>query len=497
MFRFPAVFLTALTLFAQPRTAAHEQALKRIDEVLARGPFKGYWHSLEKYQPPQWFLDAKFGIFIHWGVFSVSAFDDWYARHMYVKTHAAYRHHIATYGSQIKFGYKDFIPKFTMDRFDPARYAELFERAGAKYVVPVAEHHDGFPLYDCSFTEWNAARMGPKRDLIAALGEAVRKRGMHFGVSSHRAENWWFYNGGREIESDVNDPRYAGLYGRAEPRNSSPDAAFLEDWLARSCEMVDKFHPDVFWFDWWIQETAFQPYLQKFAAYYYNRAAEWKQGAVIQYKFEAFPERVAILDLERGQLSGIRDMVWQNDTSVSKDSWFHKRDADYKTADSLVDDLVDIVSKNGVLLLNIGPKADGTVPEPEQQILLEIGRWLSVNGEAIYGARPWRVFGEGPTEVATGSFTDTKRQPFTPADFRFTSKGDSLYAVALAWPADGMWTIRTLGAGAGSLTREIRSVELLGSNATLKWKREPKGLIIEAPAQKPGEHACVLKITTG
>ena len=261
--------------------------------------------------------------------------------------------------------------------------------------------------------------------------------------------------------------------------------------------MVDKFHPDVFWFDWWIQETAFQPYLQKFAAYYYNRAAEWKQGAVIQYKFEAFPERVAILDLERGQLSGIRDMVWQNDTSVSKDSWFHKRDADYKTADSLVDDLVDIVSKNGVLLLNIGPKADGTVPEPEQQILLEIGRWLSVNGEAIYGARPWRVFGEGPTEVATGSFTDTKRQPFTPADFRFTSKGDSLYAVALAWPADGMWTIRTLGAGAGSLTREIRSVELLGSNATLKWKREPKGLIIEAPAQKPGEHAYVLKITTG
>ena len=189
-----------------------------------------------------------------------------------------YQHHLETYGPPSKFGYKDLIPRFTFDKYDPAQYATLFRQAGAKFVVPVGEHHDGFPLYNCSFTMWNAARMGPKRDLVAELESAVRKAGLHFGVSSHRAENWWMYHHGMEIDSDVRDARYAGLYGPAMPSTTPPNQEFLEDWLARSCELVDQFKPEVVWFDWWIEEPAFQPYLQKFAAYYYNRASQWKQG---------------------------------------------------------------------------------------------------------------------------------------------------------------------------------------------------------------------------
>ncbi len=480
--------------------AAVDAALAKIDAVIAQGPFEASWQSLESYQCPNWFRDAKFGIFIHWGPMSVPAFDDWYARNMYLQDHKVFQHHLETYGPQAKFGFKDFLPRFKAEKFDPGQYAKLFEQAGAKFVVPVAEHHDGFPLYDCSFTDWNAVKMGPRRDLVADLAQAVRRQGLHFGASSHRAENWWFYGGGRQFDSDVHDPRFAGLYGPAKDRQQSeqqitpPDAAFLNDWLARTCELVDNYQPEQVWFDWWIEQPAFAPYLKKFAAFYYNRAAQWKRGVVIAYKKEAFPERAAVLDLERGQLASLRPLVWQTDTSVSKNSWFHLRDPDYRTVDSLVDDLVDIVSKNGVLLLNIGPKADGSIPQPEQQRLLEVGRWLSVNGEAIYGSRPWAVFGEGPTQVFEGQFTDTKRQPFTSEDIRFTSKGATLYAVALAWPASGKLTIKSLAEGASHAPGEVTGVELLGSKAKLAWARNSQGLTIEMPTQKPCDHAFVFKI---
>ena len=327
--------------------------------------------------------------------------------------------------------------------------------------------------------------MGPKRDIIGELEEATRQRGMVFCVSSHRAEHWWFFDGGRKFPSDVQDAQYDGLYGPAvvcSPAHGTPawkhkdwqprpDAKFLEDWLARCCEVVDKYQPQVFWFDWWIEQAVFEPYLQRFAAYYYNRAAEWGLGVAINHKFDSYPEGTAVFDIERGQLSGIRPLFWQTDTSVSKNSWGYIDDHDYKTAGDIIGDLVDIVSKNGALLLNIGPRADGTIPEPEQAMLREIGAWLAINGEAIYDTRHWDVYGEGPTEVSDGEFTDTKRTAFTGQDIRFTQKADALYAICLGWP-DGDVQITSLGSGSSLRADQIAGVSMLGSDASLTWTQD-------------------------
>jgi len=463
---------------------------------IPEGPFQPSWESLERYQVPQWYLDAKFGIFIHWGLYSVPAFgNEWYPRNMYQKGSAEFEHHLATYGPQAQFGYKDFIPLFRAEKFDPDHWAGLFRRAGARFVVPVAEHHDGFAMYDCGHSEWCAAQMGPQLDIIGELAEAVRRQWLIFGLSSHRAEHWWFFDGGMEFDSDVQDPRNAGLYGPAQPRTTQPHEAFLEDWLARTCELVDKYQPQLVWFDWWIETPAFEPYLRQFAAYYYNRGAQWNRGVAINYKNRAFPERAAVYDIERGQLTDIRPLFWQTDTAVSKNSWGYVKNQDYKTPASIIGDLVDIVSKNGALLLNIGPRPDGTIPEPEEEMLLEIGRWLALNGEAIYGSRPWKVFGEGPTEVGSGSFSDTRRQAFTAQDIRFSTKGVALYAILLGWPERGEATIQSLGSNLKLYPAEIGTVEMLGVKGALRWSRGARGLRVQMPAERPCEHAYVLKIT--
>jgi len=381
----------------------------------------------------------------------------------------------------------------------------LVKASGAKYVVPVAEHHDGFPMYDCSFTEWCAAKMGPKRDVVGELAEAIRAEGLVLGVSSHRVEHWWFFGEGMRVDSDVRDPRFLGLYGPAmdqaysEKQLTPPSPEFADDWLARTAELVDKYKPQLVWFDWWIAQPAFQPNLRKFAAFYYNRGVEWGKGVAINYKKhggESFPDTAGVLDIERGQLAELRPLFWQNDTSVSKNSWGHVADQEYKDVDSLVDDLVDIVSKNGSLLLNIGPRSDGTIPEPEQNMLRDIGRWLGVNGEAIYGTRPFSVYGEGPTAVVEGPFSDMKRKPFTAEDVRFTTKGGMLYAIVLAWPADGRVTVKSLGRSSPHLNGEVRRVELLGTKAHLKWTRDDAGLHVQLPAAHTSEYACALRIAT-
>jgi len=495
------VFACSAATWAEDKRA--EEILKTVDHVVAQGPFRASWESLEAYKVPEWYMDAKFGIFIHWGVYSVPAFDnEWYPRNMYLTDNPVFKHHVATYGPQSQFGYKDFIPKFTAEKFDANRWAELFRKAGAKYVVPVAEHHDGFPMYDCSLTEWSAAKMGPQRDVVGELAAAVRKQGLHFGASTHRAEHWWFFSGGMTFDSDVKDPRYGGLYGPAKPRrlpgenqDAQPDKAYLDDWLARTSEIVEKYQPEVLWFDWWIEQPVFQPYLERFAAYYYNRGAQWKRGVAINYKLKTFPERAAVLDIERGQLDAMRPLFWQTDTSVSEESWGYIKNDKFRTPDSLVDELVDIVSKNGCLLLNVGPKPDGTIPEEAQKILLEIGQWLAVNGEAIYSTRPWKVYGEGPTQVVGGSFKDTAGKSFTAEDIRFTAKGDTLYAIALAWPESGRLTIKSLATTSPLTQREIKTVQLLGSKSPLKWTRNADGLTIELPAQKPCAHAFAFEIS--
>ncbi len=475
--------------------AVAESIKRAYNKHMANLRYEPSWESLKQYTVPDWYVNAKFGIFIHWGVYAVPAFgNEWYPRNMYLPDRPEFAHHVATYGPQSQFGYKDFIPRFTAAHFDAGDWAALFAQAGARFVVPVAEHHDGFAMYDSSFSQWCATKMGPKRDIIGELAQAIRARGMVFGISSHRAEHWWFMNGGRAFDSDVNDPRYADFYGPAQPQETQPDDAYLQDWLARTNEIVDKYQPQLVWFDWWIEEPAFGPYLQQFAARYYNLGIAWNRGVAINYKHKAFAEGSAVYDIERGQLRGINPLFWQNDTSVSKNSWGYVTNQDYKRAGDLISDLIDIVSKNGALLLNIGPKPDGTIPEPEQVILREIGGWLRINGEAIYDTRPWKVFGEGPTEVAEGSFSDTKRSAFTAQDFRFTQRDDCLYALCLARP-QGEAVIRAPGRNAGLCERPIAGVSMLGNDAPLAWRVEDDALVISLPAIDLSDVAATFKIT--
>jgi alpha-L-fucosidase len=470
------------------------------------GPFEPTWESLKDYQVAQWYLNGKFGIFIHWGLYSVPAFgNEWYARTAYLEGSPEFEHHVKTYGPHAKFGYKDFIPLLTGEKFDPVAWIDLFKEAGARFVVPVAEHHDGFAMYDSSHSEWTAAKMGPKRDIVGELAAAARERGLIFGASSHRAEHWWFFEGGRMFDSDVQDPAYDAFYGPAapsappDPRDPAwrdrdwqprPHAKFLEDWLARTCEIIDKYQPQLLWFDWWIEQVVFEPYLQRLAAYYYNRAAEWGKEVAINYKNKSFAEGSAVLDVERGQLKGLSPVFWQNDTAVSKNSWGYISNQDYKDPGDIVCDLVDVVSKNGALLLNVGPRPDGTIPDKDANILRAIGRWLSINGEAIYDTRPWQRYGEGPTEINEGPFTDMDRDPFTGQDFRFTKKGSVLYAVALAWPGKEA-LIRSLSLG--TPTSPITSVSLLGAGP-VEWLQGAEGLRIKMPAEKPCEYAFTFKI---
>jgi len=470
--------------------------------------FEPTWESLAQFTIPNWYQDAKFGIFIHWGIFSVPAFDnEWYSRNMYVQGSRAFEHHQKTWGHQSKFGYKDFIPLFKAEKFDPDAWADLFRQAGARYVVPVAEHHDGFAMYDSALSRWTAAKMGPKRDVIGELAAAVRRQNLVFGLSNHRAEHWWFMNGGMKFESDVRDATYQDFYGPAKPgplpedreRWQSidwiprPDAKFLEDWLARNCELVDQYQPQLIYFDWWIQQVVFAPYLQRFAAYFYNRGMEWNKQVAITDKLGAFPAGTVVFDVERGQLGSTRPVFWQSDTSVAKNSWCYTEGNDYRTSTSIIHDLIDIVSKNGALLLNIGPHADGTIPETDTQILLDIGRWLSVNGEAIYGSRPWNVYGEGPTEVLEGGFTDAKRSAFTAQDIRFTTNVGRLYAICLGWPGTSL-TIRTLKSGSPVHGDQIANIEMVGSEQPLSWSQDENGLTVEMPSGRPGDHAYTLKI---
>lgn len=473
---------------------------------VAPGPFEPTWDSIKaNYTTPEWFRDGKFGIFIHWGPYCVPAFaNEWYPRNMYKQGTKEFEHHVKTYGPHDKFGYKDFLPMFKAERFDATAWADVFKQSGARFIVPVAEHHDGFPMYDCSFTEWNAAKMGPKRDIVGQLSRAVRDAGMIVGASSHRAENYWFFNGGREIPSDVTDAKCRGLYGFAQagvdntkdPKTQPPPPVeHLDDWLARTCEIVDKYRPQVMWFDWWIEHRAFEPYLKRFAAYYYNRAAGWDAGAAINFKLDAFPLGTGLWDVERGQAADIRPDFWQTDTSVSRSSWGYTENQQWKTPTTIVHDLIDIVAKNGALLLNIGPKSDGTIPDEEQKILLEIGKWLGVNGEAIYGTRPWRVFGEAPTVHLSGSFTDNKkRDPFTSADIRFTTSPDTLYATLLEWPAHGRALVRSLSPNLRLWSGAMKSVRILGCAEALNWSIGPDGLRVQLPERKPCDHAYVLKI---
>ncbi|HEY4091237.1 MAG TPA: alpha-L-fucosidase [Luteibacter sp.] len=480
---------------------ARKAILAQVAGHVSDGPFRPDWASLKGYRSPAWYDDAKFGIFIHWGVYSVPAFgSEWYSRNMYQQGTKEFAHHVATYGPQSRFGYKDFVPMFKAEHFDADAWAALFREAGARYVVPVAEHHDGFAMYDSKLSDWTAVKKGPKRDVIGLLAKAIRGQGMHFGISSHRAEHDWFFDGGRHFDSDVNDPANAELYGPAVDHLSKHDEiladdwtyvsqSWLDDWLARTAEIIDDYHPDLIYFDWWIGHPTFRNTLPTLLSYYYNEGAK-RDGVVVNYKLGDFPEGAGTLDIERGQLTGIHATHWQTDTSISNDSWGYVEHDTYKSPTFIIHLLADVVSKNGNLMLNIGPRADGTIPQGAQDTLRSIGAWLKVNGEAIYASKPWRVYGEGPTEVVGGTFQDTKTKPYTAEDFRFTTGNGKLYAIELGWPAKNKVTVHTV-----TPDEKVTRVELLADGSHVPFTQDTHGLHLTLPPHPVGSDAYVYRIT--
>ncbi len=479
--------------------------------VAAPQKYEANWDSLSQYQVPDWYRDAKFGIFLHWGVYSVPAHEsEWYPRLMYRREDPVFEWHRQHWGPQSTFGYKDFIPMFKAEHWDPGAWAGLFKRAGAKYVVPVGEHHDGFPMYNCRYTAWTAAKMGPRRDVVGELASAVRDQGLKLGVSSHRAFDWSYYTFEKDFDTD--NPKYSGLYGnphaptppiptgeKGELRQTVPPE-YLKDWFARTTQIVDDYKPDLMWFDFCFEGPEWEPNRKAFAAYYYNHAEDWQREVVLNYKHEAYPPHAAVLDIERGLLDQTRKDPWQTDTSISWKSWGYIQDDSYKTPSLIVRELVDIVSKNGCLLLNVGPKPDGTIPEAAQQTLLEIGKWLDVNGEAIYGTRPLGLtYGEGPTQFQAGQFGEKDEPQFTASDFRFTQRGNNVYVIAFGWPDedDADFVIQSLGSGtvAGLPQQSIASVAMLGDTHRLHYTHTQDMLAIEKPPAKPTDYANVIKIT--
>jgi len=466
--------------------------------------FKADWKSLKQYQVPEWFHDAKFGIYTHWGPYSVPSYEnEWYPRLMYMKDHDRgerfYDHHTKHWGDLSEFGYKDFIPLFKAEKFNAEEWADLFKKSGAQFAGPVAEHHDGFAMWDSDLTKWDAKDKGPKRDIVGELAKAIRNRGMKFVTSFHHAFHWKYYEPSYDLENpDTRDPKFAGvdkLYPPPHEKGEPESEEFLKFWMDKVREVINKYKPDYLWFDFGWQEPGFEPYKKELLAYYYNKAESWSKKVVVSYKNDHLPEDVAVLDLERGMLDTLSKKKWITDTSVDLKSWCFIKDPEYKSLNTIVDNLADRVSKNGNLLLNIGPKPDGTIPEKQKNLLLGIGEWLEVNGDAIFGTRPWVKFGEGPAGQIGGHMTEQRTKSiYTPKDIRFTRKGNSLYVIALDWPEDGQLIVESLNANVKISTGRINTVSMLGSDEKIEWERVDDGLTIHFPDKKPCEHAFVFKI---
>jgi len=462
-------------------------------------PYEPSWRSLRQHETPQWLRDAKFGIYTHWGPYAVPAVGPngtWYSHDIYMEPDSDKRkHHEATYGPLTEFGYKEFIPMFTGEKFDPEEWADLFQKSGARFAGPVAEHHDGFAMWDTRYSDWNAAKMGPKRDIVGELEKSIKARGMKFVTAFHHAANWFFFPVW-DKRYDCSDPQYSGLYGIIHEEGERPNEEFLIEWHGKLIEVIDKYDPDLIWFDFGL-DLIQESYTKDFLAHYFNNAARSGKEVEVTYKDHDLPPGVGLVDLELGQEPELTHHEWITDTSVDdQGAWSFVTDAGFKPVDRLVDNLVDRIAKNGYLLLNVGPKPDGTIPDEAKQRLLGIGEWLEINGEAIFETTPWIVAGEGPTRLEKrGAFNEAEIK-YTARDIRFTTKDDVLYAIALDWPDENILikSIALHRQHVGLYETEIESVSMLGDGKELSWELTKEGLSVELPETKPCEHAFVFKI---
>lgn len=471
---------------------------------------KETWSSLEKTAiTPDWFKDAKFGIYAHWGPVS-SAFvgadpNKWYAgwhgMKMYTdgkivetndgKPSNNYTHHFEKYGNPKEFGYKHIIEQFKTDGFDAKKWADLFARSGAKFAGPVAMHHDNFAMWDSKVTRWNSMNYGGI-DPSAALKKEIEAKGMKFMGSFHHAFTWKFY-APAHAHGGI-DPGDYDLYTNPHSIDSDvPDAEFYKDWWAKLKEYIDVYQPDLIWFDWWLENMTEESRL-KFLTYYHNQAKKWGKEVAVTYKESIFTETTAIKDYERGRPNQPKAQTWLTDTSPG--AWFYRPEAEFKTTNELIDVLVDIVAKNGIMLLNVPPNPDGAIPEVMENLLVDMGAWLEVNGEAIYGTRPWTIFGEGPTRLPEGGHKveEKIKIEYTNTDIRFTKKSDKeFYAIVMDTP-EGEMVVKSLSTQLGVLNSKIIKIELLGSTEDIVWERNEKGLVIQKPIKLQTEYAHAFKI---
>lgn len=437
----------------------------------ATGPVTATWESVAaNYHAPLWWRDAKFGIMMHWGLYAVPAHgSEWYALHMYNNPGIA-QWHREHWGPQDTFGYKDFIPLFTAAKFDPDEWADLFRSAGAKFVVPTAEHHDGFALWNSATNPYNAAAMGPHRDLIADLGAAVRRQGLKFGVSDHSIEHFTFIREAAAPVNDLRDPHWSDFYSVRDRDKPEALEHFLSAWVTKQFELIDKYQPDILWYDNGVNGRVFDPMKLAVAQHYYNRAREWEKEVSFSSKGGVGADAAflsgTLTDFERMSRAPkeLTEFVWQVDEPVLyRFGYTENNPTPIATSGRIISSLVNNVAKNGGLLLNISPRADGTIPDDQRHLLHEIGSWLHVNGEAIYGTRPWTASGEGK-------------------DIRFTTRGDTLYALFMAWPA-GDAVIASLAKGVGP-AGTVEHVTLLDGPAELTFNQDTAGLHLRFPDEK-------------
>lgn len=462
--------------------------LEKIDAVIKSGKFKDNWGSLSQFKIPSWYREGRFGIFIHWGVYSVPAFfNEWYPRLMYKKGQPACAHHNKKYGRE--FEYRHFIKDFRPEKFNAEEWVDLFKKSGAKYIMPVGEHHDGIKMYESSLNRWNMMELNG-RDYISELHSACDKADLGFMISNHRAEHFWFFNGARKYfpESEVAQNKYPDLYGPAclpqsgnEDKYDSEitaDESYLKEWLATACEMIDRNKPIAVYFDWWVHNDEFRPYLKKFLAYYYNRGIEWGKEVCVFYKWGALFDGCGVFDVERGQIDGISRKLWQNDTAIAKNSWGFTEGNKFKTPGEIIRNMIEVFSKNGCYMLNVGPMSDGRICEEEKNVLLEIGKWMEINGSAVYGSYPFEVCCSEGRKKKNGSFKENKK--FSSKDFCFTAGAGKIYAFPMGKIISETVKIKSLrNANEGGIRYKIKRIYLLGSeNTSLPFSQDSKSLTV-------------------